>query len=156
MPDREILFRGRRLDNGEWVEGYYVHNAAGQHMMVGGCHDKSYIMTEVDPSTVCRYTGLPDKHGTEAFVGDIIRYQDTCRTIYGIIRFGMIPNSDNRRKDVGFFIEWQNDGANLWGERWRNDLGYWLGQDENCEVIGNRWDNPELLPPQPGGEAPRD
>lgn len=104
MPDGDILCKAKRLDNGEWVEGYYVHNAAGQHMMVGGCHDKSYIMTEVDPSTVCRYTGLPDKHGTEAFVGDIIRYQDTCRTIYGIIRFGMIPNSDNRRKDVGFLL----------------------------------------------------
>ena len=36
MPDGEILCKAKRLDNGEWVEGYYVYNVAGQHMMVGG------------------------------------------------------------------------------------------------------------------------
>ena len=137
MPDREILHKAKRLDNGEWVEGYYVHNAAGQHMMVGGCYDKSYIMTEVDPSTVCRYTGLTDKHGTRIFEWDrvaVINPAPFNRTTGTVIFADGCFDVVFDRKDFG------------------RDYLKCLVCNWTCEVIGNRWDNQELMPPPPGEE----
>lgn len=131
MPDGEILCKAKRLDNGEWVEGYYVHNAAGQHMMVGGCHDKSYIMTEVDPSTVCQYTGLTDKHSTWIFEGDICRVGNLTYQVvfqYSQWWFSIVTPSV-------YCCPYFDSHCGKY-----------------CEVIGNRWDNPELLPPTPGEE----
>lgn len=73
---REILFRGRRLDNGGWVEGFYVclhdHKGNESHRIYTGYAetDCGYYYPEwfeVDPATVCRYTGLQDKEGTIVF-----------------------------------------------------------------------------------------
>ena len=140
MPDREIFSRGKRLDNGEWVEGYYVHNAAGQHMMVGGCHDKSYIMTEVDPSTVCRYTGLTDKHGTRIFEGDIVKV--VSRRLDGDIECST------------YEVKWDDCscGFHLTHEDELSERSTYLVPYGCYEVIGNRWDNPELMLPPPGEE----
>lgn len=145
---REILFRGKRLDNGEWVEGFYWCEYArrqNQHHIytfdVG--ENEEVIITGniiVDPLTVGQFTGLTDKNGKRAFEGDRIRYKDKYHNTYGVIKFGEIPHDfGNNGKHIGFYLEWENDGANEWDAWLRHDISFWISERE-CEIIGTIYD----------------
>lgn len=121
---REILFRGKRVDNGEWFFGNLDLRQFGGSFYACIIHQLSMWKTtkfEVIPETVGEYTGLTDKNGKKIFEGDIIR----SNSERGYIEY--YPN------DCAFDVV--------------DDHGfYWLiSEMSNIEVIGNIHDNPELL-----------
>ena len=134
---REILFRAKRLDNGEWVEGFYVCLNGIEHMIYNGyaetdCGEFYPDFFQVDPETVCQYTGLTDKNGNKIWENNIL--SEDWGNDKGIVRFGDFKSI--MLKNVGFNIEW------ICEIYYRQDLRYWA---EKCEVVGNIFDNPELM-----------
>lgn len=127
---REILFRGRRIDNEEWIEGDLAHSHGRTY-----CGFYFETISQVDPATVGQFTGLKDKNGKRIFEGDIFQ----CNDARGYVRFGTYASAySSGDTHVGFFIEWIVD------RMLRIDLAFWTNQRE-IEVIGNIHDNPELL-----------
>lgn len=124
---REILFRGKRKANGEWVEGYLYINRFGDYEILKYCKELNleFVTCEVIPETVGQFTGLSDKNGTRIFEGDIVTGYFNYEKIIGYIFYG---------GNAHFFI--QRDGI----------LGIGL-DNADCwlEVIGNIHDNPEML-----------
>lgn len=131
---RDILFRGKRLDNGEWIEGYYA--VIGERKVIIAPPEMFYDenanqcygseIKDVDLDTVCQYTGLTDKNGREIFEGDIVE---------GTHAVGRVK----RRVDGLWLLytAWQK--GIMWG-LCPNDKG-----GTTVVVIGNIFDNPELL-----------
>ena len=142
MNDR-YLYRAKRIDNGEWVEGFYAvaryRKGLTQHNILIADNDLGYFKwIVVDPSTVCQCTGLKDKNGKLIWENDIVAYHfgKTCAPIC----FGSYQSCfDNTKTEhVGFYVNW-NDKCN-----YRKDLGYWINMIE-ADVVGNIFDNTELL-----------
>ena len=139
MNDR-YLYKAKRLDNGEWVEGhYYKQNETtyciGMETPIPVHH---YILfekagdwglpthmyqVEVNPETICQYTGLTDKNGNKIWENDIVKFED-C-SAYPI------------------FYDW-NYGC--LGSCWYSDFDpMYKYRNTKMEVLGNKFDNPELL-----------
>lgn len=77
---REILFKAKRIDNGEWVEGQYCYmlnpkSENGEPKKHFICNGTNVFNTEIDPETLCQYTGVTDKNGVKIFECDIIAYE---------------------------------------------------------------------------------
>lgn len=144
MEDR-YLFRGKRIDNGEWVEGYLSYpfcTKKGNESYYFYAKDSLgfFCRCVVDASTICQCTGLKDKNGNLIWENDIVKdlFSDACAQI----KYGSYQScfDSTKTEHVGFYVDWSGKYA----KRYRKDLGYWTNM-VNAEVIGNIFDNPELL-----------
>ena len=131
--EREISFRVKRLDNGEFIEGSLTVDCHGNcciyhplNVPIGG----GFQYFDVDKETVCQFTGMTDKNELKIFEGDIAKYYNP----YSKQWYTQIVKWDKMFASFGFFTqdsEWCKE----------ND---WL-KIESIEVIGNIHDNKELL-----------
>jgi uncharacterized phage protein (TIGR01671 family) len=138
---RPIKFRGKRIDIGEWVYGYYLVEDGDVLIATDNGDEDGHILefAKVIPETVGQYTGLKDKNGLEIYDGDIVSFttfdcfdHDTQWT--GVIKFA------NGQWEI-----WDSDKSPYYDSDGAFSL-YWVcGQDEEIEIIGNIHTNPELL-----------
>ncbi len=145
---REILFRGKDVFSGDWVEGYYefgydAETETPTHYMWVVNHTEKYgEMFVVIPETVGQYTGLTDKNGKKIFEGDVVT------TKYKLGRGGYYVFEVYYNESLCQFALTINSGSYT-----KNKQYDWLQLTElkanKIEVIGNIHDNPELLK---GGE----
>lgn len=139
---REILFKAKRIDNGEWVEGFYVrqeetsycfkedyerHPENTKHyivfdMMTDWGLPNKHLIAEIDPETLCQYTGMKDKNANRIWENDIVRLGEEM------------------------LVKWSERYAGwcLSQNKWMFEHFFGEAVDETkCEVIGNIFDNPD-------------
>ena len=138
---RDILFKAKRIDNGEWVEGYYVYHIKRTICAFADCvkpEDEQHVIMQdgfsdwnmprdtvnydIDPNTLCQYTGLKDKNGKLVYEGDLLKL-----SIQGYVQDNLFVVEDLRsffflldREDQYYAVDW-------------------------VEIVGNVHENPELL-----------
>jgi hypothetical protein len=129
--NREILFKAKRKDNGEWVEGNLITNERNENQKyIGYIFDErngiieDFDLIEVIPDTLCQYTGLTDKNGKRIWENDILELPD---------------------EDGYFKCEWEEDTARfvLNGDEFLFDFEAYYGCE--CVIAGNVYDNADLL-----------
>lgn len=123
---REILFKAKRKDNGEWVEGYPVRYgfAGKEKWYIVPSYASDLYAFEIIPETICQYTGLTNEDGKKIFEGDIFKYhylgdKRTYKVIY--------------HEKYNTFVRCSGRGFDF------------LYHPKNIEVIGNIFDNPEIV-----------
>ena len=134
---REILFKGKRTLDGEWVYGYYWTSPDTTNYIRSITNRTTDHL--VFPRTVGQYTGLKDKNGVKIFEGDkvsfvIFDYNDHDTSYEGYVVY-----------DGSRFMIWNNPDNEYYGSDGGFDLDYAVYQDDELEVIGNIHDNKDLL-----------
>lgn len=150
--NREILFRGRSIRNVRWVEGGYCkkdettycteedyrrnpvpthHYIVYEHMTDWGLPNELSLV-EVDPSTICQYTGLADKNGKKIFEGDILK--TTIPDDFELCEFNSI-------------VLWNEDRSGFYAKEQGSIDLFALGECdlENSVVIGNIFNNSDMV-----------
>lgn len=149
---RNILFKAKRIDNGEWVQGYYCEGTCNSNCgisliitelnvkipyrsVLASATDiediRDFDIYEVDEETICQYTGLKDKNGNKIWENDIVRHEDLSNGRYIFIEQPMKNSSIVFNINESKFE--RSDGRELYKSNTR------------LEVVGNIFDNPELL-----------
>lgn len=127
---REILFKAKRIDNGEWVEGLVAQplwtdsENVVQTYYFYELKDGGSYRRVVDGNTLCQYTGLTDKNGNKIWENDVVKNLDDeeiCKCIWDSCNLEYILDNE--------FVQY--------------GLGYCISPE--LEVLGNCFDNPELL-----------
>lgn len=147
---REILFKAKRKDNGEWVEGYYIYHIKRticplgdsvkpedeQHViMQDGFSDwnmpRDTVVYEIDPNTLCQYTGLTDKNSKKIWENDIVdTFEESSKEILrNVVKF--------------------EDGCFKVFKEHYLPMDFDSYEKTDLKVIGNIFDNPELLEEEP-------
>lgn len=143
---REIVYRAKQFDTGEWIYGYLVqqkNNLGGIHTCIfqNFVEENRWEMKRVDSNTVCQYTGLHDKNNKRIFEGDIVNCSEKRGNWFSYCK--VLWNDKKARFDIS-----RMDSKDaycsypLCVDDFVNDM-YINGEDH--EILGNIFDNPELL-----------
>lgn len=154
--NREILFKAKRKDNGEWVEGYYVICRKHHYILptineIIGYDEREDEYIEIDPDTLCRYTGLADKNGKKIWEKDILighgNENDLVRVVFGEFNVIDIKTLEVVDRVIGWHTEVIETDALSKCEPFclAMPLTDFYIEISELEVFGNVFDNPELL-----------
>lgn len=146
---REILFKAKREDNGKWVEGFvfefknkfYITEMA-QTFMTAYYTEKSVVdfnmrAYEIDPETLCQYTGLTDKNGKKILENDIVTITIECDDYFNLSETGIVEYSYGQYE----LKVKTTDGK----EAYSNLINKLSEAPFEIEKLGNIFDNPDLL-----------
>ena len=129
MEDR-YLFKAKRVDDGEWIVGglvRYGFTGKEKYYIVPDYASDLYAM-EIDQNTICQCTGLKDKNSNLIWENDVVDFKTSKAVVIW--------------DKAEWRIKWIKDKDTIL----RRDLHFWTNEDDwKCEVIGNIFDNPELL-----------
>lgn len=139
MKDR-YLFKAKRIDNGEWEIGSLIILSNGECEIWNRCNNspdsdpmwrRCVITHKVEPSTICQCTGLKDKNGKLIWENDVV---DRKETYSEIVKY----------KDGDWISDYSHAHNKEAGSDYCN-LGFYVQERKCVEVIGNIFDNPELI-----------
>lgn len=137
---REILFRGKEIKTGKWIEGDLLR-MGGHSFIFPDPAPRGFNSYEVDPETVGQFAGVKDKNGTRIFEGDVIECLDSFDD--------PIRHRVEFRPEKGYFALFLIKGGDPWAIKVGNpDVGYICQShinDWSKYIIGNIYDNPEML-----------
>lgn len=145
---REILFKAKSVQTGEWIEGYFaiicektviIEKESEKYYSIDDeKNSRGNRIIEINPETLCQFTGLFDRYGNKIWENDIIKYH--FGEIYAPIKYGCYQNCFDSQKaeHIGFYVDWPDEKC------LRKDLGYWIDM-VYAMPVGNIFDNKELL-----------
>lgn len=163
----ESLFKGKRIDNGEWIEGslvVYTMDDKGKitkdyriSNMITGVFPDTYqagYEESVEPSSVSQYIGVPDSNGTKIFNSDVVSVKENGKEIYRfVVEYGVCGDTRSVAHTVGYmgyyFVGADEKTKKELNQGLRNDILYWLNDDYFCEVVGHLSANSDELEEEP-------
>lgn len=148
---REILFKAKRKDNGEWVEGLLIIMFGQHHIQKWRSENIAY---SIDPKTICQYTGLTDKNGKRIWENDILKFKDevwnsyytSCGTEYGsweVENYGVVGYCNKTARYD--FCKYKYNENSVEADLHENHDVEFTDVVQESEVVGNIFDNTELL-----------
>lgn len=142
---REILFKAKRVDNGEWVYGFYMDRKGPEII-----EDGTWLIWEVDKDTICQYTGLTDKDGNKIWENDVVSFKhEKFDFDDGLEPWEITCLLNKKEYKRNYVVEFCNTPTH-YGLRFRNKSIWFMIHRmtvvmHDVEVIGNTFDNADFL-----------